>query len=131
MSGLFHAHSGIRFLILLFGAVNVVVLGLGIAQKKPFEKIHRVLGSIFTGSLHLQVVLGLAMVAMGRYFPALIGHMAMMILAAVIAQATSSINRRSKNPNLVLPLLGVVVALLCITGGLMAIGRGLFTVSGS
>jgi hypothetical protein len=129
MLGLFHAHSGLRFLVLLLGAANVLVLGLGIAQKQPFGKLHRVLGTAFAGSLHLQVVLGAAMVALGRYYPALIGHMAMMILAAVTAQVTSSVNRRRGAPALTLPLIGVVLALLFITGGVMAIGRGLFTVS--
>jgi hypothetical protein len=129
MVGLLHAHSGLRFLILLLGVVNVVVLGLGLAQKKPFAKMHRVLGTSFAGALHLQVVLGVAMVAMGRYYPALIGHMVMMIFAAVVAQAAMSVNRRREEPTLGLPLAGVVIALLCIVGGVMAIGRGLLTMS--
>lgn len=129
MTGLFHAHSGLRFLVLLLGAANVVVLGVGLLQKKPFGKLHRALTSAFAGTTHLQVVLGIAMVAMGRYYPALIGHMVMMILAAVIAQVAFSVNRRRPEPSLVLPLVGVVVALVCITGGVMAIGRGLFSMT--
>lgn len=129
MSGLYHAHSGFRFLILLIGAINVVVLGIGLAQKKPFGRVHRVLGALFAGSLHLQVIMGIAMVAMGRYFPLLIGHMFMMVIAAVVAQVALSVNRRRPHPSLVLPLVGVLLALLCITGGLMAIGRGLFTIA--
>lgn len=127
MTGLFHAHSGLRFLVLLLGAANVVILGLGLAQRRPFGKLHRAVGSAFAGSLHLQVALGVALVAMGRYYPALIGHMVMMIVAAIAAQVTLSVNRRRPSPNLVLPLVGVVIALVCITGGVMAIGRGLFT----
>lgn len=129
MIGLLHAHSGLRFLILLLGALNVASLGVALAQKKPYAKHHRILGSAFAGSLHLQVVLGVTMVAMGRYYPALIGHMVMMILAAVIAQVAMSLNRRREVPTLTLPLLGVVAALLCIVGGVMSIGRGLFTVT--
>jgi hypothetical protein len=129
MSGLFHAHSGFRFLVLLLGVLNVAVLGIGLAQKKPFGPVHRILGSAFAGALHLQVLLGVALVAMGRYFPALIGHMVMMVLAAIIAQTAMSVNRRRPTPGLQLPLVGVVLALLCIVGGVMAIGRGLFTVS--
>ena len=52
-----------------------------------------------------------------------------MVLAAVVARVTLSINRRRPTPSVSLPLVGVVVALICITGGVMAIGRGLFTVS--
>ena len=69
------------------------------------------------------------MVLMGRYYPALIGHMAMMVIAAVVAQVTMSLNRRRATPTLSLPLVGVIVALVCITGGVMAIGRGLLTVT--
>jgi hypothetical protein len=129
MTALLHAHSGLRFLVLLFGALNLVVLGLGLVRKKPFGRPHRALGSAFAGSLHLQVILGLSLVAMGRYYPALIGHLAMMLLAAVVAQVCFSLNRRKKEPGLVLPLVGVVVALALITGGVMAIGRGLFTMT--
>lgn len=129
MLGLYHAHSGLRFLVLLLGVANLVVLGIGVARKEPFGKLHRVLGAAFAGSLHLQVLLGAAMVALGRYYPALIGHMVMMVLAAVVAQATSSVNRRRAEPALTLPLVGVVLALLFIAGGVMAIGRGLFTVT--
>ncbi|MDB4935244.1 MAG: hypothetical protein JWP87_2216 [Labilithrix sp.] len=129
MNGLFHAHSGLRFLVLVLGVLNVVVLGVGLAQKKPYGKIHRILGASFAGTLHLQVVLGIAMVLMGRYYPALIGHMVMMILAAVAAQVAMSVNRRRETPTLQLQLAGVAFALLCIVGGVMSIGRGLFTVS--
>jgi hypothetical protein len=129
MTALLHAHSGLRFLVLLFGAVNVAVLGFGLATGKPFGKLHRILGASFVGSLHLQVLLGLSLVAMGRWYPALIGHLSLMVLAAVVAQATTTINRKRPTPGMQLPLIGVVVALLCIFGGVMAIGRGLFTMN--
>lgn len=129
MTALLHAHSGLRFLILLLGAVNLVVLGLGLARKQPFGKLHRILSASFAGSLHLQVLIGLSLVAMGRWFPALIGHLVMMLLAAGAAQAAITVNRRRPTPGLQLPLIGVVVALACVFGGVMAIGRGLFTVS--
>lgn len=129
MTALLHAHSGLRFLILLLGAVNLVVLGAGLATKKPFGKIHRILGASFAGSLHLQVLLGLGLVAMGRWYPALIGHLVMMLLAAVVAQAAMTVNRKRPTPGMPIPFIGVLVALLCIFGGVMAIGRGLFTTS--
>lgn len=126
MSGLYHAHSGIRYLVLLLAMANIAVLAVGLVQKKPFGKLHRVLGAIFAGTLHLQVLLGVGMVVLGRYYPQLIGHIAMMLVAAVAAQVALSMNRRRQEPGFVLPLVGVIVALVCITGGIMAIGRGLF-----
>lgn len=129
MTGLFHAHSGLRFLVLLLGVVNIAVLGIGLAQKKPFAKIHRILGASYAGCLHLQVILGVSMVALGRYFPALIGHIVMMVLAAVVAQVAMSRNRRRAEPTLTMPLVGVALSLVFIAGGVMAIGRGLFTMT--
>lgn len=125
MNALFHAHSGLRYLVLLLGLVNVVVLALGLATKKPFGKLPRALGAAFAGTLHLQVVIGVAVLMTRTYYPALIGHFVMMILAAGVAQATMSINRRKPQPGFVLPLVGVTVALLLICGGIMAISRGI------
>lgn len=129
MTALLHAHSGLRFLVLLLGVVCLVVFGLGLATNKPFSKLHRILGASFAGMLHLQVLLGVTMVAMGRWFPALAGHLAMMLLAAGAAQACMTINRKRAVPGHKLPLLGVVLALVCIFAGLMAIQRGLFTMT--
>ncbi len=111
------------------GVVNVVVLGMGLATKKPFGKLHRILGASFAGSLHLQVLIGVTLVAMGRWYPQLIGHLVMMLLAAGVAQAAMTVNRKRPTPGMQLPLIGVVVALLCIFGVVMAIGRGLFTMT--
>jgi hypothetical protein len=129
MNALLHAHSGLRFLILLLGVVNIVVLGGSLATKKPFAKMHRILGASYAGSLHLQVLLGLSLVAMGDWFPALIGHLTMMILAAVSAQVAMTMNRKRPVPGLQIPLAGVVVSLLFIVGGVMAIGRNLFAMT--
>ena len=129
MIALFHAHSGLRFLVLLLGVVNVVVLSVGLARKQPFGKLHRILGASFAGSLHLQVLIGVGMVAMGRWYPQLAGHLAMMLIAAGLAQAAMTVNRKRPTPGLQLPLIGVLVALACIFGGVMAIGRGLFTMT--
>lgn len=129
MNAIFHAHSGLRFIVLLLGVLNVLILCIGLARKKPFGRPHRALGAAFAGSLHLQVILGTVLVAMGRYYPALIGHFVMMVLAAVLAQVCMSLNRRKPTPGLVLPLVGVAGALLLIFGGVMAIGRGLFTMT--
>lgn len=124
MTGLLHAHSGLRYLILLLAVVNLIALGIGLVQKKPFGKLHRILGASFAGSLHLQVILGVVLVMTGVYYPKLIGHFAMMILAAVLAQVTMSVNRRKPTPGFQLPLIGVGGALLLIVGGIMAISRG-------
>lgn len=129
MTGLFHAHSGLRFLVLLFGALAFIVCAIGLAQKKPFSKAARILCSIFIGTLHLQVVLGLSMVVMGTWYPALAGHVVTMLAAAVLAQVLIIRNRKSATPGYRLPLIAIGGALLLIFIGVTAIGRGLFTMT--
>jgi hypothetical protein len=134
MTALLHAHSGLRYLVLLLAVVNLAVLAMGLAQKSAPGKLHRALGGAFAGTLDLQVVLGLVMVAMGKFYPQLIGHLAMMLLAAVLAHATQILNRKRPQPGHVLPLIGVGGALALILGGILAIGRSPFAmtvVSGS
>lgn len=126
MTGLFHAHSGLRYLVLLLGLVNVVLLGVGLARGGTFGKLHRALSSAFVGLLHTQVLIGAGLVAMGRYYPQLIGHFVMMAVATVVAQVALAVNKKRPQPGFKLPLLGIGGALLLVVGGVLAIGRGVF-----
>ncbi len=127
MNILFQAHSGIRYLVLLVGLVALAYFVSGLAAKRPVGKPVRILGSAFVGLLDLQILLGIIMVAMGRYYPRLIGHIVMMLVAAAITHVLLVVNRKRPNPGYLLPLIAVALALALIAGGLMAIGRGLFT----
>lgn len=127
MNILFQAHSGLRYLVLLVGLVALAYFVSGLATKRPVGKPVRILGSAFAGLLDLQIVLGLIMVAMGRYYPRLIGHIVMMLVAAVLTHVLLVVNRKRPTPGYVLPLIAVALALALIAGGLMAIGRGLLT----
>jgi len=124
---LLHAHSGLRYLILLAGLGVVIYAAAGLIMRAPYKRPMRVLSSIFAGSLHLQVLLGLALLFSGRFYPALIGHIFLMILAAVVAQVVPSImRRRPEEERTYLPhLISGVVALGLIWSGVIAIGRGL------
>src|SRR4051812_10688092 len=106
MAALLHGHQGLRFLILGLGEGNGVVLGIGVATKQPFGKLHRILGASFAGSMHLQVLIGVTLVAMGRWYPQLIGHLVMMVVAAGVAQAAMTVNRKRPVPGMQLPLIG-------------------------
>jgi len=123
MNALLHAHSGLRFLILLVAVAALVVFGLGLAQKKQFTKGARILGSVFAGLVDLQVTLGLVMVLMGVWYPKLIGHVVMMVAAAGSTHVLLIRNRKQTPPGYLLPLVAVVVALVLIVGGIFAIGR--------
>ncbi|MBM4783685.1 MAG: hypothetical protein GQE15_38950 [Archangiaceae bacterium] len=128
-----HAHSALRYLVLGLGLACLVFFTLGLTQKRPYSKTSQIFVTIFAGLTHLQATLGLAMVAMGFYYPRLIGHIVMMLAAAVTLQVLLIRNRKSTAPGYKLPLIGIVVALLLMTGGTFAIGRHPFqaTVFGS
>ncbi|MBK7863166.1 MAG: hypothetical protein IPJ65_32055 [Archangiaceae bacterium] len=123
MSFLYQAHSGLRYVVLLVGLTLIAMCFAGLMQKQPFTRPGRVVGSIFAGCLHLQVLIGVAVAAMGLWQKRDIGHVAMMVPAVVLAQVMLSKNRRSASPNWVRPLIGVGGALVLISAGLFAIGR--------
>lgn len=128
MQMLFYAHSGLRYLVLLLGLAALAYFAYALITKKGNEKTGRILGSAFVGTLDLQIVLGLLMVILGLFYPALIGHMFMMIGAAVVAHVAMVMARSSATPEraFAIRLLGVVFALVLIVGGILSIGRAIF-----
>jgi hypothetical protein len=127
MNTLLSIHSYLRYLVLLVGVVAVAYYAFGLATKRPVDKLVRILGSSFAGLLDTQILLGIIGVALGRYYPALIGHIVMMVLAAGLAHALLVMNRKRPNPGYLLPLIGVGGALVLVAGGIFAIGRGLLS----
>jgi hypothetical protein len=127
MNTLLSIHSYLRYLVLLVGVVAVAYYAFGLATKRPVDKLVRILGSSFAGLLDTQILLGIIGVALGRYYPALIGHIVMMVLAAGLAHALLVVNRKRPNPGYLLPLIGVGGALVLVAGGIFAIGRGLLS----
>ncbi len=123
MNALFMAHSGLRYLVLLEGVMNIAICVMGLATKRAYDKPARIIGASFLGMLHLQVLLGLVLVMVRPWYPALTGHLVCMLSAAVVSQVLSSRNRRLPTPGYVLPLIGTVAALALIVAGIFAIGR--------
>jgi hypothetical protein len=128
MQMLFMAHSGVRYLVLLAGIVALLYFGYAVATKSGSERTGRIVGAAFTGFIDLQILLGLIMVALGLFYSALIGHMFMMIAAAVVAHVAMKFGKSSENTarGNAVRLLGVAMALVLIIGGIMAIGRSVF-----
>ena len=87
----------------------------------------RKLAVVFSGLLQLQVLLGLALIFTGTFYPALAGHILMMVLAAVSAKVVPSVmRRRPLEERTYLPfLVGALAALGLIYGGVAAIQRSL------
>lgn len=131
MNMLFQAHSGIRYLVLIAGLVALLMALVGMANRKPVPSL-RVMLSAFTGLLDLQVLLGAVLVVGGLFYKALIGHMVMMVLAAVIAHVGAAKAKQQTDGMQALRtrFITVFISLILIVGGITSIGRGIVGTSG-
>lgn len=132
MTILFHAHSGLRYLVLLAGVAAIVVLLMGYVRGRAYAGPSRGLTAAFTGLLHLQVLLGIALVLTGIWYSALMGHLTVMVAAAILMPALGAYAKKQTDGKKAhgVALAGVVLALLLIVGGIMSIGRGPLGTSG-
>ena len=123
---LLNAHSGLRYLILLGGVLTVLYAVYGVVSGRAYDKAVRILATSFAGTIHLQILLGLALLLSGRFPPALTGHIFMMVFAAVSAQIPVSVmRRRPEEAKSYLPHgVGALVAL--IAAGILAIRPSIF-----
>jgi hypothetical protein len=124
---LLHAHSGIRYLVLAVGVAAVVYLVWAVASGRAYDRASRIVTSIFTGVLDLQVLLGVLVLLANPWYAALVGHVATMVVAVGVAHAGGIVNRRrpeNRRSN-GLALATVAVALLLILVGIRAIGRSI------
>src|SRR3954468_22491999 len=94
IDAIFHAHSGLRFLVLLAAVVALVVQALGVFGSRPYGRPSRISMAAFSGLLDLQLLLGVAMVVLGCFYGALMGHMLMMLLAAAAQHGCSVYARK-------------------------------------
>lgn len=124
MNVLYHAHSGFRYLILLVALIAIVVIGRGIIARKSVRTASTLSGT-FAVLLDLQILLGFALFLGGITYDALVGHMALMLIAAIVANAMLVVAPRAatERKELVIRLGAVLVALVCIVLGILAIGR--------
>lgn len=120
---LFYAHSGLRFLVLFAGVIAAAVLLWGWRSGRPFAGQSRAATAVFTGTLDLQILLGIGTVLTRPWYGALMGHLIMMIAAAMAAHALTVYGRKQEDARKAhqISLAGVVLALVLIVGGIMAI----------
>ena len=124
MNILYHAHSGLRFLVLLAAIASLVVLGYGLATgRRP--RATRAVTASFAGVLDLQVLLGLGLAFGGMLTDRATGHLITMVLATVVAHAASMIAGRAADDRreLATRFIGIGLSVALIAVGIMAIGR--------
>ncbi|MBN8231306.1 hypothetical protein JYK02_27700 [Corallococcus macrosporus] len=140
MTFFFHLHSGLRYLVLLSGVIALAFFAFAVATKRPFDKVGRIVGASYSGLLQLQVLVGIAVLVTRGYYPALIGHIVMMVLAVGAIQGPLGATRRRLKasgeasasgaarpvPGYVPVLVGTLVSLLLVAGGILSIRPGLF-----
>ncbi len=123
---LFQAHSGLRYLVLLAGIVALVYFGFGWLTSRARDRASRIVGSVFVGLLDLQALLGFGVVLTRPFYPALSGHLLMMVLAVVFAHLLIGKSMRGSATDrrgFAMGTAGVLLALILIVGGIMSIGR--------
>lgn len=123
---LFAAHSGLRFLVLVGGLFVILYAAVGFFGKREYSPAMSRLASVFTGLIHLQLLTGFIVLFTRPFYTAIIGHLFTMLLAAAVAQFTTSVVKRrpqkekSYGPHLV----GAILAMAFMAAGILAIGRG-------
>lgn len=125
LNALFHAHSGLRYLVLLLGALAFLWGLASAARGRGPGKAGRILGAAFVGTLDLQVLLGLGLLFVRGFYPQLFGHITAMLLAIALGHVAAIASRQHPDtPRGSLWLgLGALVTLLVVVAGIMAIGR--------
>lgn len=128
MEFLYHLHSGLRYAILLVGVLAALYLLFGLLGRRPFGGLARGLTSAYVGLLDLQVLVGVLLLFVRPFYPALMGHVVMMLLAVGAAHGFTMAAKRAPEPRrrYALSLAGVALSLVLIVGGIMSIGRGVF-----
>jgi heme A synthase len=123
-----HAHSGLRYLVLLFGIACLAYALWGLLLRKDYTPRMMSLATLFAVMVHIQFLSGFAVLLSGRFSPALTGHIFMTLMAAAVAQVVSSVMRRKpQEERTYLPhVIGTAVSLALIAAGILAIGRGVF-----
>ncbi len=125
---LFHAHSGLRYLVLLAGILTLAYTLASAVRGQAWNRAGRAFLASFVGLMDLQVLLGLVLVFVRVFYPALWGHLIMMVLAAVAAHVALALNKRRPpdRQSHWLAAAGSGLALVLIIGGILSIGRPIF-----
>lgn len=122
---LFHAHSGLRWLIVATAVAALILFGNGWLTKQYFPKPARILSAMYSGLLDAQVLLGAVLIIrFGVYSRQHFEHLAVMILAALLAHlprkwrnAAADIYHRNTFLTIVASLVLIYIGVALLPGG--------------
>jgi len=105
---LLHAHSGLRYLVLLAAVIVLVKSVIGWLGNGSYTKFDKIIAPAYVGLMHLQLLLGLLLYfvyspfvtynmgdKVSRYWS--VEHILMMVLAVAAAQIGRSISKKSSD----------------------------------
>lgn len=121
---IYHTHSGIRYLAIMFGLITLGMALYGVATRRPYVNRMRVTAGVFAVTLQVNLLVGLALLFTRRgFYPALGIHVLLMIAAAVVAQLVPSVmRRRPMEERTYLPhAVGAAAALALVVFGILSI----------
>ena len=98
----------------------------GLVTKRDFDKPAGALSGAYVGLMDVQVLTGILLYLLIPSYPALLGHVVMMLAAVSVAHVVNVVNKRRETKSYAVALVGVVLSLVLIVGGIMSIGRPLF-----
>jgi hypothetical protein len=121
-------HGVVRYLVLIIGVAAAIAALLAWRSATPSASpsaVDRRLAAAYTGILDLQVLLGVGLLVVRPFYGALMGHITMMVVAAIIAHLGSVFARRRApaRPGAPIRFTSIVASLAIIIGGIAAIGR--------
>lgn len=121
---LFHAHSGLRYLVLLLGVLAIAALLWQRYGAGPL-RLRRIATAAFVGVLDIQVLLGIGLLFVRPFYGALAGHITMMVVALIVAHIYSVRTKREADVNRAYSLnaIAILAPLVLIVAGILAIGR--------
>lgn len=122
---LLHAHSGFRYLVLLAGLAVIGYAAYGLATGRPYDKSMRIVAAVFTGTMDLTILTGVAYMLSGVFYPQLGGHIVMLVLAGLVAHIVPAVlKRRPITERTYMPhIVGTVITLGLVVAGILSLGR--------
>lgn len=127
-TGLYYAHSGLRYLVVLLVLLVLAAAAWGWLSKRQAGRLDRVLMSTLAATITVQALLGIGLVATGIWYGALGGHLLLMLIAVGVAHVAAARARRAPDSQRahLTRLIGAGLVLLLVFAGVQSIGRGLF-----